>query len=92
MAERTVRDFVTEVGIERMMAAVNVKDRMIRHAARQGVMPAKWYAAATAAAKEAGVPEPPLELFDFVSRTGPAGPPRDLAKAGKKIGGGKIKS
>lgn len=64
MAEMTVRDFVTKVGMEALCDWVGVKPGMIRHAARQGVMPARWYAQATALADVKGV-DAPMYLFDM---------------------------
>lgn len=60
-----VRQFLTKVGGPTMMNKLGVGDRMLRHAARRGVMPATWYAKAKEAAKEQGLPEPDLDLFDF---------------------------
>lgn len=65
MAEKTVRDFVTQVGMQRLMGKVGVGDRMVRHAARANQMPAKWYAGAKEAAREAKVAKPSLDLFDM---------------------------
>lgn len=70
MAERDnrVRDFLTAVGGNRMMDKLSIKERMLRHAAREGVMPATWYAAALEAASEAGQPAPDMGLFAFKRR------------------------
>jgi hypothetical protein len=60
-----VRTFLTRVGGPRMMDKLGIGERMLRHAARKGTMPASWYEKACEAAKEAKVKKPPLDLFDF---------------------------
>lgn len=65
MAEKTVRDFVTQVGMQNLMTRVGVGDRMIRHAARKNKMPSKWAKGAKEVAAEQGVEEPDDDLFDY---------------------------
>lgn len=65
MAEKTVRDFVQSIGVDALGSAVKVKTRMIQHAAREGVMPASWYAEAERLAREKGQPLPSKEMFSF---------------------------
>ena len=65
MAERTVRDFVTQVGMQDFMNKMNIKPGMVRHIARKGVMPAKYYSKARDLADEKGVKAPEERLFDF---------------------------
>ena len=67
--DRTVRSFVQQVGIQRLMEQQNVKPRMVRHVVAKGVMPAKWYKGAVEAAKEAKVAPPDIDLFDFDPKT-----------------------
>lgn len=69
MAEKTVRDFVQRVGVQRLMEKQQIKPRMVRHVVAKGVMPAKWYKGAVEAAKEAQVAPPDLDLFDFDPKT-----------------------
>lgn len=69
MAEKTVRDFVQRVGVQRLMQHQNIKPRMVRHVVAKGVMPAKWYKNAITAAEEAKVEKPDLSLFDFDPKT-----------------------
>jgi hypothetical protein len=67
MVERTVRDFVTQVGMTDLMGVVGVKPRMIRHVATKGKMPATWGSAARKLAEDKGVEAPGDELFDYVT-------------------------
>lgn len=62
-----VRTFLTRVGGPRMMDKLGIKDRMLRHVARENKMPAKWYMAAVEAAEEAGIEAPDPTMFDFKS-------------------------
>lgn len=65
MAERTVRDLVTQIGMEKIMNRLDIKPGMIRHMVRENTMPPKYYAAVRDMAEAVGVPTPEDRLFSF---------------------------
>lgn len=60
-----VRQLITRIGGPTLMQKLDVSSNMLRHVAREGVMPPGWYAKVKEAAAEVGADEPPLDLFGF---------------------------